>query len=341
MVTRMRALPFWIAAVTLALAGIGCAPGKRLTWCDRWPRPSFQALEKMPVPDPWFEVYRAGTGVFAIAEPHQFQEVISYLIVGRDSALLFDTGLGMRPIRPVVEALTRLPITALNSHTHYDHVGGNSEFDRLLAMDTEYTRANAAGHPHNALAGEVEPTSFCHGAPPGLDTASFQTRPFTPTRYIHDGYRIDLGGRTLTVLSVPGHTPDAVAVLDSAAGYLFTGDTFYESAIWLYAPETDLDAYQRSLDRLITLVPRLTRLFPAHNETAGDPRLLEEARRVFGEIRAGRISGLRRDTTGRVFFPFQHFSFLTSEAALAGIKSDPARGGSGLEVPPRPPRRPR
>ena len=36
----------------------------------------------MPVSDPWFEVYKVVHAVFAIYEPHQSEETISYLIVG-------------------------------------------------------------------------------------------------------------------------------------------------------------------------------------------------------------------------------------------------------------------
>jgi glyoxylase-like metal-dependent hydrolase (beta-lactamase superfamily II) len=108
----------------------------------------------------WFVVYRVSEGVFALVEPYQFQEAISYLIVGRERALMFDTGIGLVPIRPVVEQLTRLPVEVLNSHTHFDHVGGNAEFDRILALDTPYTRANMRGFTPDDLLGEVEPASF-------------------------------------------------------------------------------------------------------------------------------------------------------------------------------------
>ena len=203
--------------------------------------------------DDWFEVYRAADGVFAIAEPHQFQEVISYLIVGSDRALMFDTGLGLAPIRPVVEQLTSLPVEVLNSHTHFDHVGGNAEFDRIAAMDTPYTRANARGFGHEALAGEVAPSSFCKGPPKDADTAgSGPGRGRRPGAW-PDGDRIDLGGRVLEVLHVPGHTPDALALLDRGNGLLWTGDSYYDGTIWLYVPETSLDDYERSMTILASV----------------------------------------------------------------------------------------
>src|SRR5947209_14166358 len=43
--------------------------------------------------------------------------------------------------------------------------------------------------------------------------------------------------------SHPGHTPDAISLFERASGLLFTGDTYYPAPIWLYRPETDVEAY--------------------------------------------------------------------------------------------------
>jgi hypothetical protein len=44
---------------------------------------------------PWFKVYPLGDSVYAIYEPYNWQEMISYLIIGSEKALLFDTGMGL------------------------------------------------------------------------------------------------------------------------------------------------------------------------------------------------------------------------------------------------------
>ena len=310
-------------------------PAPETRWCDAVPRPANQRWPRVDVRDDWFDVHRLDDGVFAICEPFQFQEVISYLVLGSRSALLFDTGLGIGRIDRIVGKLTSLPVTVLNSHTHFDHVGGNSDFDRILAMDTDYTRANARGFSHERVRGEVEPAALCRGLPAGFDAAGYRTRPFTPTRFIKDGHTIDLGGRQLTVLHVPGHTPDAVALLDAAAGLLFTGDSFYESTIWLYVPETDLTAYAASIDRLAALVPRLKKLHPSHNVAVSDPRCLIRLQAAITRVRSGQAKGVEGDD-GQITFAFDGFKILTSRAALAGRRGDPARGGSGLDVPGRP-----
>lgn len=52
---------------------------------------------------PWYRVTPIARGIWSITEPGH---VTMWLIVGSERALLFDTGLGFVPLRPVVEALT-------------------------------------------------------------------------------------------------------------------------------------------------------------------------------------------------------------------------------------------
>src|SRR5918995_450191 len=71
----------------------------------------------------WFIVYAVTPRVFAINEPRQHEGVTSFLVIGSNRAVLFDSGLGVAGIRAVVRRLAPLPVTVLNSHTHFDHVG--------------------------------------------------------------------------------------------------------------------------------------------------------------------------------------------------------------------------
>ena len=277
------------SAVASAPAAVPAAP----SWCAALPRAANRALEVVDGGSDWYTVYRVEPGVYALVESRQFQEAISYLIVGTTRALLFDTGIGLVPMRPVIEKLTTLPVTVLNSHTHYDHVGANYEFTDILGLDTPFTRENERGHPHARFANEVEPGSFCGAPPAGADTAAFRPRPFTITRRVSDGDTIDLGDRTLVVLAAPGHTPDAIVLHDPAHGLLWTGDSYYDSTIWLFSPGTDAAAYERSMTRLASLVPRLRRLLPAHNTATADPARLTAVVAAVGTMRAG--GGVRTD----------------------------------------------
>jgi glyoxylase-like metal-dependent hydrolase (beta-lactamase superfamily II) len=279
------------------------------SWCARPPRTGWEAFERIDVTSPWFAVYRLETGVYALHEPYQAQEVISWLILGPERALLFDTGMGLAPIRSVVEEITRLPVAVLNSHSHYDHMGGNAEFETILALDTDYGRRNARGWDHEAVAEEVAPEAFCAERLPGFDAASYRIRPFRATELVADGHVVDLGGRRLEVLALPGHSPDSIAVIDRAAGFLWPGDTFYEGEIWLYFPGTDLDAYARSVARLAGLAPRLTKVFPSHNTPLASPSRLQPLARAFARVREGSVSPKPREN-GRAEYRFDGFSFL-------------------------------
>ncbi len=282
-----------------------------MRWCDELPRAVYKTLERVRVPDDWFQVYRISKDVYAIYEPYQAQEVISYVIVGSKGAILLDTGMGIGRIRTVARSLTPLPIRVVNTHTHYDHVGGNADFADVLAMDMAYTRRSAEGMAHDLVRGEVAPESLCRPLPDGVLAETYSVRPFTITGLLKDGDVLDLGGRRLEVLAVPGHTPDSLALLDRDAGLLWTGDTFYEGPIWLFVPETDLDAYQASVHRLAALVPSLRLLLPAHNTPTAAPRRLLELSRAVDAIRAGSVSG-RVESGDRIEYDFDGFSLLLS-----------------------------
>jgi glyoxylase-like metal-dependent hydrolase (beta-lactamase superfamily II) len=276
-------------------------------WCKNRPRPAYSKLERISVTDAWFEVYRIRPGIFAIYEPHQLEEVISYLVVGRDKALLFDTGMGIGNIGAVVAGLTKLPVSVVNSHTHNDHVGDNWRFSDVYGMDTDFTRVNARGSKEDAQA-ELAPDEICGALPAGFDAKAYSTKPFHITHWLHDGDKIELGERTLKVIGTPGHTPDSIALLDEKNGLLFTGDTFYAGPIYLYRPETDRDAYLASVKKLAAMAPHLQLLLPAHNVPVADPGNLPKVVTAMQQVRRGEVKPVAKD--GKHEYIFDGFSFL-------------------------------
>ncbi|HST77532.1 MAG TPA: MBL fold metallo-hydrolase, partial [Verrucomicrobiae bacterium] len=126
--------------------------------------------------------------------------------------------------------------------------------------------------------------------------------------WLHDGDRIDLGGRVVQVIAAPGHTPDSIALLDQHNRLLFTGDTYYPGPIFLYRPETDLDAYEATLAKLSGMAPRLTLLLPAHNVPVADPADLKRVLAAIREVRAGKVKPSDHD--GKKEYKFERFSFL-------------------------------
>ena len=280
----------------------------RPEWCQELPRPEYKRLQRVPVSDAWFEVYKVRAGVFAIYEPHQAEETIAYLILGNKQAVLFDTGMGISDIRKVAGELSKLPVIVLNSHTHNDHVGGNWQFETIYAMDTDFTRANAKGSRDDAQR-EIGPGMFCGLVPKGFDRKFYVTRAWKISRFLHDGAIIDLGGRTLQVLATPGHTPDAISLLDRANGLLFTGDTYYPAPIWLYRPETDLDAYVFSVKRLAALAPQLKLVLGAHNIPVAKPSILPQLVTAIEAVRAAKIAP-EPQAEGKVVYHVGKITFL-------------------------------
>jgi glyoxylase-like metal-dependent hydrolase (beta-lactamase superfamily II) len=236
-------------ASVILLALLASQSDQKPEWCRDLPRPAYSKLERVNVPDKWFEVYRIRPDVFSISEPHQQEEIIYYLIVGKKQALLFDTGMGISNIKKVVEGLTSLPIAVLNSHTHNDHVSDNWRFSRIYGMDTAFTREHAKGTVAAAQE-EIVPGAICGDLPAGFDPKTYAVKPFHITNWIHDGSKIDLGGRVLEVISTPGHTPDSISLWDAQNKLLFTGDMYYPGAIFLFRPETNLDAYEASIKKM-------------------------------------------------------------------------------------------
>jgi glyoxylase-like metal-dependent hydrolase (beta-lactamase superfamily II) len=243
-------------------------------------------------------------------EPRQEQQVLCYLIVGEKRALLFDSGMGMGRLGDIVRRLTPLPVVVLNSHTHFDHVGGNYEFSTIYSVDYAFTRKNAEGHPNSYMLKNAGPSGSCPPLPVNFEFSKYTIKPFPITHIIHDGEIIDLGGRKLEVLLTPGHTPDALCLLDPDQKQLFTGDTFYPDEIWLWWPETDLDTYQKSIERIAALAPSLRILRPAHSAPEADPALLAKVAQALPRARSGKMP--YKNEPGRHTYQFSGFSIALS-----------------------------
>lgn len=300
-------------SIALSFAGIALsAPAlfaqEKPAWCRSLPRAEYKNLKRVPVSDPWFEVYSIMPGLFAIYEPHQAEETIGYLIAGDKRAVLFDTGMGIGDLRKIISELTPLPVAVLNSHTHGDHVGGNWQFKTIYGMNTDFTRESARGSTKDAQT-EIAPDQICGDLPKGFDRKAYATKPWKIEAYKKDSDRIDLGGRSIEIIATPGHTPDAICLFDREHGLLFTGDTFYPGEIWLYRPETNLEAYDASIRRLASLAPQVRMVLGAHNIPVASPAVLTQLVTAFESVRAGKIPATP-SSPGKVTYKVGEISFL-------------------------------
>ena len=155
-------------------------------------------------------------------------------------------------------------------------------------MDTAFTRANAKGSRDDAQE-ELAPGMLCGDLPKGFNPKTYATKPWHVSLFVKNGFKINLGGRTVEIIATPGHTPDAICLIDRANGLLFTGDTYYPATIWLYRPETDFAAYDASIRRLAALAPQIKTVLGAHNIPVAQPSVLPRLVVAFEAVRAGKV----------------------------------------------------
>jgi glyoxylase-like metal-dependent hydrolase (beta-lactamase superfamily II) len=270
-------------------------------WYEKLPRPAWSRYEKVNQPDGWFEVYRLTDTVYAIYEDGQFEEVISYLVLGEDRAALIDTGNGIGDMKALVDRLTGLPVTVVNTHTHGDHIGGNHQFDEVAVYDSEYSRLNARqGRSREQMGNYLDGDMVWKPLPPYFDRDSWRIRPFKVTRWLRDGDVVDLGGRGLEIMHTPGHSPDSVCILDRVNRVFWTGDTFYPAPIYVYSPTTSLDQFIESFTRMVSLLPHYDWVMPSHNEPRIEKRLIRECQMAAVSIREGTAGSYKDGTAAGV-----------------------------------------
>lgn len=241
----------------------------------------------------WFRVTELEPGVFSINEPLHAENVHSWLVIGDREAALVDTGMGVGDIRDVVEAITDLPVQVINSHAHWDHVGGNWRFDRIAIHEAE-VRDLQTGADNRVLRRWFGPDQLSGPLPHPVSAETIAILATNPTRVLEGGETIDLGGVALEVIHAPGHSPGGIVLLDRRRGILFSTDVAYASTLYITAPGSNLGQYCRTMTALADLAPSLRVLYPSHDDAAVDPAILPAMRDGLLEIRDGRTP----DSTG-------------------------------------------
>jgi glyoxylase-like metal-dependent hydrolase (beta-lactamase superfamily II) len=118
----------------------------------------------------------------------------------------------------ILMALAEMKLTAkyiVNTHGHFDHVGGNRKMKEATQADILIHAADAPmlGSLSNAA------SAF------GLSTENSPP----PDRMIDEGDTIDFGNLSLKVFHTPGHSPGGVSLYMD--GHVFVGDTLFAGSI--------------------------------------------------------------------------------------------------------------
>lgn len=279
---------------------------KPAQWWKALPRPVYTQLKRLESNQPWFEVYKIEPEIYVFYEPGQFEEAISYLVLGKEKAALIDTGCGIGDIRALSHEFTELPVMVVNTHCHNDHIAQNYMFEEVAIFDAPNARDAARnGCSREEMARLLEGDKVWKPLPEDFDQGNYYVPPFKVTRWLRDGDNIDLGERKLEVIHTPGHSPDSICLLERSTRLLWTGDIFYTGAIYTYLPGGDLNEFIESYKKMIRIFPLYDRVMPSHNEPWIEKEILLDVLRAAEGIRGGRgkytvgKGGKRRYNYGR------------------------------------------
>ena len=210
-------------------------------------------------PEDWYRVETKGDDVTLIDEPfiQPFYRCNCWHVRGRDRDMLVDSGMGVVSLRDWVPLVTERDLTAVASHTHFDHIGCHHEFaDRVVHA----AEAGLLADPTNAatLADPYVTDEIFERLPPEpYQSTTYRLTAAPATRTVRDGDVIDLGDRVFEVIHTPGHSPGGIALWEAATGILFSGDIVYDGPLIEDTYHADAADYHRSMVRLYDLPVRV------------------------------------------------------------------------------------
>ena len=209
----------------------------------------------------WFSTKQIDENTFVISEPNHWEETNCYLLVGKENALLIDTGLGVSDISKEVLKITNKPVIAVPTHVHWDHIGGLWNFSEFYVHESEKDWIEENFPLSNEFVRKMLVKGNNLTERTNVDDyAVFQGN---PKKILIDGDIIDLGNRKIKVLHTPGHSPGHMCFFEEKTGYLFSGDLIYKGTLFANYESTDPEKYLESVQKIAKL--SVKRVFPAHH----------------------------------------------------------------------------
>ncbi|WP_027716240.1 MBL fold metallo-hydrolase [Desulfuromonas sp. TF] len=166
----------------------------------------------------------------------------------RKAAVIDPGGDGERILKVIEGAGLHLEMI-INTHGHFDHLGGN----QLLV---ERTGAQLLIHEGDL---PLLRRAADHAAAYGLPAVPSPE----PSRTLEDGEKLPLGDLELEVIHVPGHSPGGICLL--AEGHLFSGDALFAASIGRTdLPGGDHNTLIEGIRSRLLVLPDDTVVHPGH-----------------------------------------------------------------------------
>ncbi|MCK6370422.1 MAG: MBL fold metallo-hydrolase [Gammaproteobacteria bacterium] len=148
-----------------------------------------------------------------------FQQNCSIVFDERSrEAAIIDPGGDLEQIVAVLQEHELKPAKILLTHAHIDHAGGTADLAAQLGVPVE------GPHPGDQFwIDRLADQSRMFDFP--------EAKPFTPTRWLHQGDVVRVGAHELEVLHCPGHTPGHVVFFQRGARIAFVGDVLFAGSI--------------------------------------------------------------------------------------------------------------
>lgn len=164
--------------------------------------------------------------------------MFSSLILGRNEAVLFDTASGTGDLKRHIADITDLPVTVINSHGHFDHVGGNYQFKEILIHPEDMKLAEKHSSPEirRMLKKQLNAEETVE-----INTENIKLKP------LKEDSIFDLGGTTLTAVHLPGHTGGSCGLLLMEENLLLSGDAATPVMCMFFPESCNMSVYMETL----------------------------------------------------------------------------------------------
>lgn len=230
-------------------------------------------------PGEWFSRCRLAPELDMFTEPHvhSFVRANVFHLRGRDRDLVVDTGMGLARLSAALDLTPGKPVLAIATHIHLDHVGSLHEFAERAgpSMTAEAFGIMPDELTYAGMFREMaEPVTLLPSG--GWRAEAYAIPPAPLTAALGEGDRVDLGDRCFTVLHLPGHSPDSIGLLDERDGMFFSGDAIYDAMLIDDLPDSDREAYRRTMARILDLPVRVGH--GGHGESFSPERMRAIAR---------------------------------------------------------------